>query len=76
MCPKSLQLHPTLQHRDCNPQSSSVHEIFQTRILECIAKPPPEDLPDPGIEPMPVRSPGLAVGSLPLGPTERPQMST
>ena len=61
MCAKSLQLYPTLQRRDCNPQGSSAHEIFQA-ILEWIAKPPPEDFPDPGIEPMSLRSPALADG--------------
>ena len=31
---------------DCNPSDPSVHEIFQARILEWLAIPPPEDLPD------------------------------
>ena len=30
---------------------SSVLGILQARILECVAIPTPEDLPDPGIEP-------------------------
>ena len=38
---------------DYSPPGSSVHGIFQARILEQVAI--PEDLPDPGIEP---ESPG------------------
>ena len=35
---KSLQLRPTLYDAmDCSPPGSSVHEILQARILECIA---------------------------------------
>ena len=37
---------------DCSPSGSSVHEIFQARILEWIAIPTPGDLCDPGIEPV------------------------
>ena len=48
-CAKSLQLCPTL----CNPMDyslpgSSVHRIFQARILEWLPFPSPGDLPDPG----------------------------
>ena len=35
---------------DCSPPGSSVHEIFQARILEQTAILPPGDLSDPGIE--------------------------
>ena len=46
---------------ECNPSSSSVHGILQARILEWIACPPPGDIPDPGIEPMPsLMPPALA----------------
>ena len=41
---------------------SSVHGIFQARILEWLPFPSPGDLPDPGIEP---GSPALPVDSLP-----------
>ena len=34
---------------DCSPPGSSVHGIFQARILEWISSPLPEDLPDPGL---------------------------
>ena len=46
---------------DCCPPGSSVHEILQTRILECVVIPFLGDLPDPGIE---LRSPALPVDSL------------
>ena len=36
---------------DCSPPCSSVHGIFQARVLEWVAISSPEDLPDPGIEP-------------------------
>ena len=36
---------------DCNLPGSSVHGIFQARILEWLPFPSPGDLPDPGIEP-------------------------
>ena len=39
----------------CNPMAysppgSSVHGIFQARVLEWVAVPPPGDLPDPETE--------------------------
>ena len=36
---------------DCNQPGSSVHGVFQARIVECIAISSPGSLPDPGIEP-------------------------
>ena len=41
----------TLQSRDCSPPGSSVHGIFQARILEWVAISSPGDLPNSGIEP-------------------------
>ena len=51
----------------CNPMDysqpgSSVHGIFQTRLLEEVAVPPLGDLPDSGIKPVSLRSPALAGG--------------
>ena len=46
-----------------SPPRSSVHGISQTRILEWVVFPSPEDLPDPDIAPA---SPALAADSLPL----------
>ena len=57
---------PTLcDPMDCNLSGSSVHGIFQARVLEWIAIPSPEDLPNPGIEP---GSPTLQADALPSEP--------
>ena len=45
---------------DCSPLGSSVHGIFQARILELVQISPPRDLPDPGIEPTSLMSLALA----------------
>ena len=45
---------------DCSSPGSSVHGIFQARILEWLPCPPSEDLPGPGIEPTSFTSPALA----------------
>ena len=55
---KVAQSCPTL----CNPMDYTVCGILQTRILEWVAFPFPEDLPNPGIEP---GSPTLQTDSLP-----------
>ena len=61
---KWLQLCPTLSNpMDCSPPGSSVHAIFQARILEWAACPLPRDLSHPGIK---HESPALQVDSLPL----------
>ena len=46
--------------RDCSPLGSSVHRLFQIRILEHVAILPPGDLLDPGMEPASPVSPALA----------------
>ena len=46
---------------DCSPPDSSVHGIFQARILEEVAISCPGELPNPGIEP---RSPAFQSDSL------------
>ena len=53
------------------PPVSSVHEIFQARVLEWVAIPFSGDLPDPGMEP---GSPALQADSLPFfpEPSEKP----
>ena len=48
---------------DSSPPGASVHGLFLERRLEWVAVPLPEDLPDPGIEPV---SPALQADSLPL----------
>ena len=48
---------------DCSPPGSSVHGIFQARILEWVAiSYSPGDLPDPGIETASLAFPALAGG--------------
>ena len=57
-CAKSLQSGPTLcDAMDCSLPGSSRQEYWSG--LPC---PPPQDLPDPGIKAMPLRSPALAGG--------------
>ena len=52
---------PTLcDPMDCIPPGSSIHGIFQARILEGLSFPPLRDLPDIGIEPSSLVSPALA----------------
>ena len=48
----AAQSCPTLRGpKDCSLSDSSIHGIFQARILEWLPFPLPGDLPDPGIEP-------------------------
>ena len=54
---------------DCSPLGSSLHGIFQARILEWVACPPPWNLPNSGIEP---RSPTLWADSLRAKPQGKP----
>ena len=57
----ATQLCPTLcEPVDYSPPVSSVHGIFQARILK--AFPSLGDVPDPGIEPASLASPALAGG--------------
>ena len=53
---------------NCNPPGSSVHGIFQARILEWLPCPPPGALPDPGIEPPSLSLLHWQASSLPLAP--------
>ena len=67
------QLHLTLCNpMDCRPPGSSVHRIFQARILEWVAISFSSDLPDPGIEPMSLVSPTLAGRFFTTGPPGKP----
>ena len=42
-----------------SPQGSLVYGILQAIILEWVAMPPPGNLPDPGVEPVSLKSPAL-----------------
>ena len=56
-----VQLCPTLcSPTDYGPPGSSVHGIFQAKILEWLPLPTPGHLSNPGIEPVFLSSPGLA----------------
>ena len=64
MCAQS---HLTLYHpMDCSLPGSSVHGIFQTRILEWVAMSSCRGPSSPGITPLFPASPTLQVDSLPL----------
>ena len=57
---KLLQCCVTLCNpMDCSPPGSSVHGIFQARILEWVPCPPLGHLPYSGIKPKSLRSPEL-----------------
>ena len=57
------QLCPTLCNpMDCSLPGSSVHGIFQARILEQVAISSPGDRPNPGVKPVSPASPALAGG--------------
>ena len=72
MCAKSLQsyLYDFMNH---SPPGSSIQAILQARILERVAIPSPEDLPDPGIEPS---SPAPQADSLSLSHLGNPRHFT
>ena len=53
----------------CSPPCSSVHAIFQARILSGLPFPSPGDLPNPGIESASPMSPALQAESLPTEPS-------
>ena len=68
---KSLQSCLTLWDPiDCSLQA--VHEILQARILEWVAMPSSEDLPNPGIELVSLMSHAWQTGSLPLASPGKP----
>ena len=67
------QSYLTLCHpMDCRLPGSSVHGIFQARVLSGLPFPSPGDLLNPGIE---LRSPALQSDSLPSEPTGKPPSS-
>ena len=61
LCAKLLQSCLSLRSpMDCSPPGFSIHGIFQARVPECVAIPFSRGLPDPGMEPVLLRSPALA----------------
>ena len=57
---------------DCSTPGSSVGGVFQVRILEWAALPPPGDLPNSRIEPEFPASPALAGSFFITEPPEKP----
>ena len=57
---------------DYSPSGSSVHGIFQARMLEGLLFPTPGHLPDPGVEPMSLASPALDGGFFITVPPGKP----
>ena len=55
-----------------DPMAYTVHGILQARMLEWVAFPSPEDLPNPGIE---SRSPTFQADSLPAEPQGKPRQT-
>ena len=55
---------------DYNPPDSSVHGIFQARILQSVAISSLGDLPNPGIEHLSSVSPELQADFLPPKPSD------
>ena len=47
---------------DCSLPGSSVHGTLQARVLEWVLCPSPGHLPDPGIDPVSLKSPAVAGG--------------
>ena len=54
---------------DCGLPGSSVHGVLQQEYFSGLPFPPPGDLPDPGIEPMCLKSPAVAGGFFTTGTT-------
>ena len=70
---KSLQACLTLCYPiDCSLPDSSVHGIFQARILEQVAIPPAGNLPNPGIEPASSEASVLAGRFFTIKPPRKP----
>ena len=62
---KSLSCVRLCDPMDCSLSGSSIHGIFQARVLSGLPFPSPWDLPDPGIKP---GSPALQADALPSEP--------
>ena len=59
---------------DCDPPGSSVHAILQQEYWSGLPFPSPEDLPNPGAEPVSLMSPELAGKSFTTGATRAAQV--
>jgi len=71
------QSYLTLCHpMECSPPGSSLHGIFQARILDELSFPPPGDLPNPGIKPASLRSSASAGRFFSTSATQKPRCPT
>ena len=71
------QLCPTLwDPMNCSPLGSSLHGIFQARILDGLPCPPPGDLPNPETKPTTPVSSALAGGFFTTGDPGKPPNSS
>ena len=61
---------------DCSLPGSSIHEIFQARILGSLPFPTPGDLPNPGIKPTSPASPAFAGEFFTTEPSGNPTKGT
>ena len=73
--PKCKVVSDSCDPMDCSPPSSSVHGIFQARILEQVAISYSRESSDPGIEPMSLEPPALAGGFFTTEPSRKPLLS-
>ena len=73
---KSLSLCPTLcDPVNCCPPGSFVLRFSRQEYWSGLPRPPPGDLPDPGIESAPAVAPALQVDSFTAEPTGKPLIS-
>ena len=75
-CAWSLSRIRLCDPMDCSLPGSTVHEIFQARILEWVAISFSRVLPNPGIEPKSPASPAFQADSLPTEPMRKPWNKT
>ena len=74
MCMQACSVMPDLcEPIDYSLPGSSVHGIFQTRILEWVAIASSRDLPNPGIKLTSTVSPALVGGSFTTEPPGKPK---
>ena len=65
-------MYDSLQPHGLSPPGSTVHGIFQARILEWVPFSSPGDLPDPGVKPASPESPASAGRFFSTEPPRKP----
>ena len=74
VCVCVLSCHILCHPMDCSPAGSTVHGIFQERILEWVPFSPPRGLPNPGIELESLMHPALASKFFTTVPPGKPRV--